>query len=177
MHQLLSLDDRIAKQRVRRQGRPDQQRTGPAIAEYEADTDRLEAAHKAGHALATEILHSYAQAEFFTQLPDVDETVQVVTYVVAVGDVSTDLLSPGSDAHSRSDRQLHGCYIATSDGQENMSTSAWRAMAPTPKHASRPAKKPASYKSSGPLIVEQFEALALERTSARVATKCHPSRR
>ena len=75
---------------------------------YEADTDRLEAAHSGGNALATEILKSYADAEFFTQLPPVDETIQVVTYVTAVGDVSTDLLSPGSDAHSRSDRELHG---------------------------------------------------------------------
>ena len=75
---------------------------------YEADTDRLEEAHKAGHALATDLLKSYAQAEFFTELPPVDETIQVVTYVTAVGDVSTDLLSPGSDAHSRSDRELHG---------------------------------------------------------------------
>ena len=75
---------------------------------YEADTDRLEAAHKAGNALATDLLTSYANAEFFTELPDVDETIQVVTYVTAVGDVSTDLLSPGSDAHSRSDRELHG---------------------------------------------------------------------
>ncbi|MEM6296789.1 MAG: bifunctional aconitate hydratase 2/2-methylisocitrate dehydratase, partial [Myxococcota bacterium] len=75
---------------------------------YEADTDRLEAAHKGGNALATEILQSYVQAEFFTKLPPVEETIQVVTYVTAVGDVSTDLLSPGSDAHSRSDRELHG---------------------------------------------------------------------
>ena len=28
--------------------------------------------------------------------------------MTAIGDVSTDLLSPGSDAHSRSDRELHG---------------------------------------------------------------------
>ena len=75
---------------------------------YEADTDRLEAAHNSGNAIATEILHSYAKAEFFTQLPPVDEIIKVVTYVTAVGDVSTDLLSPGSDAHSRSDRELHG---------------------------------------------------------------------
>ena len=32
-----------------------------------------------------------------------------------------------------SDRQLHGVYLATSDGQESMSTSAWRGTAPTPK--------------------------------------------
>jgi aconitate hydratase 2/2-methylisocitrate dehydratase len=75
---------------------------------YEADTDRLEQAHNSGHALATAILRSYAKAEFFTKLPPVDETIQVVTYVTAIGDVSTDLLSPGSDAHSRSDRELHG---------------------------------------------------------------------
>ena len=58
---------------------------------YEADTDRLETAHKAGHALSTEILESYARAEFFTSLPEVEETVEVVTFIVAVGDVSTDL--------------------------------------------------------------------------------------
>ena len=75
---------------------------------YEADTDRLAEAHQAGNALATDVLQSYARADFFTELPPVDETIQVVTYVTAVGDVSTDLLSPGSDAHSRSDRELHG---------------------------------------------------------------------
>ena len=32
-----------------------------------------------------------------------------------------------------SDRQLHGTYIATSDGQENLSLTAWRGTAPTPK--------------------------------------------
>ena len=75
---------------------------------YEADTDRLAEAHKNGNALASDLLNSYVQAEFFTKLPPVDETIQVVTYVTAIGDVSTDLLSPGSDAHSRSDRELHG---------------------------------------------------------------------
>ncbi len=75
---------------------------------YEADTDRLAAAYKSGHALATELLQSYVNAEFFTELPPVDEIIKVVTYVTAIGDVSTDLLSPGSDAHSRSDRELHG---------------------------------------------------------------------
>ena len=79
---------------------------------YDADTDRLEAAHKAGNAVATDILKSYANAEFFTKLPQVDDQIKVVTYVAAVGDVSTDLLSPGNQAHSRSDRELHGqCLI------------------------------------------------------------------
>ena len=80
---------------------------------YEADTDRLEKAYKDGNAIAKALLESYAQAEFFTALPDVDETIDVVTYVAAVGDISTDLLSPGNQAHSRSDRELHGkCMIS-----------------------------------------------------------------
>ena len=75
---------------------------------YEADTDRLAKAHNDGNAIATDIIKSYANAEFFTQLPEVEETIEVVTYVAGIGDISTDLLSPGSDAHSRSDRELHG---------------------------------------------------------------------
>jgi len=78
---------------------------------YEADTERLEEAMKAGSAIAKEIIESYAQAEFFTKLPEVDEEIQIVTFVAGVGDISTDLLSPGADAHSRSDRELHGQSI------------------------------------------------------------------
>ena len=80
---------------------------------YEADTDRLEAAYKAGNAIAKEVLVSYAKAEFFTKLPDVAETIEIVTYIAGEGDISTDLLSPGNQAHSRSDRELHGkCMIS-----------------------------------------------------------------
>ena len=75
---------------------------------YEADTERLEEAMKSGSAIAKEIIESYAQAEFFTKLPEIDEKIEVVTYIAGVGDISTDLLSPGADAHSRSDRELHG---------------------------------------------------------------------
>ena len=75
---------------------------------YEADTERLEKAFKENNELAKEILESYAKAEFFTKLPEIDEEINLVTYVAGVGDISTDLLSPGSDAHSRSDRELHG---------------------------------------------------------------------
>ncbi|SFU38621.1 aconitase [Pustulibacterium marinum] len=78
---------------------------------YEADTERLASAMKAGNSIAKEIIESYAQAEFFTKLPDVEEEIQVVTYIAGVGDISTDLLSPGADAHSRSDRELHGQCI------------------------------------------------------------------
>ena len=75
---------------------------------YEADTEQLEKAYKAGSSVAKELLESYAKAEFFTKLPEVDEEIEVVTYVAGIGDISTDLLSPGADAHSRSDRELHG---------------------------------------------------------------------
>ncbi len=92
---------------------------------YEADTARLEAAFKAGNALAKDILESYAKAEFFTQLPEIDEEVQVVTYVAGVGDISTDLLSPGNQAHSRSDRELHGqCMISPEAQQEILALQA-----------------------------------------------------
>lgn len=75
---------------------------------YEADMERLEKAFKKGNEIAKAIVESYAQAEFFTKLPDLEEEIQIVTFIAGVGDISTDLLSPGSDAHSRSDRELHG---------------------------------------------------------------------
>ncbi len=75
---------------------------------YEADTERLEKAYNNGSKIAKEIIESYAKAEFFTKLPEIDEEIEVVTYIAGVGDISTDLLSPGGDAHSRSDRELHG---------------------------------------------------------------------
>lgn len=84
---------------------------------YEADTDRIAEAHAAGNAVATDILESYARAEFFTKLPDIDEKIQVVTFVAGEGDISTDLLSPGNQAHSRSDRELHGKCMITPKAQ------------------------------------------------------------
>ena len=84
---------------------------------YEADTDRLDAAYKAGNAVAKDILESYAKAEFFTKLPDVEEEIKVVTYIAGEGDISTDLLSPGNQAHSRADRELHGKCMITPEAQ------------------------------------------------------------
>ena len=87
---------------------------------YEADMELLENAYKAGNSIAKDLLESYAQAEFFTKLPEVDEEIQVVTYVAGVGDISTDLLSPGADAHSRSDRELHGqCMFEHNKDMQN----------------------------------------------------------
>jgi len=84
---------------------------------YEADTDRLEAAFQSGNEIALDILQSYAKAEFFTKLPDVEEEIEVVTYVAGEGDISTDLLSPGKEAHSRADRELHGKCMISDDAQ------------------------------------------------------------
>ncbi|KEO92079.1 aconitate hydratase [Erythrobacter longus] len=84
---------------------------------YDADTDRLAAAHKGGNAVATAILESYAKAEFFTKLPDIEEEIKVVTYIAGEGDISTDLLSPGNQAHSRSDRELHGKCLISPEAQ------------------------------------------------------------
>jgi aconitate hydratase 2/2-methylisocitrate dehydratase len=87
---------------------------------YEADTDRLKAAYTNGNAIAKGILESYAQAEFFTKLPAVPEEIKVVTFIAGEGDISTDLLSPGNQAHSRSDRELHGKCMITPQAQEEI---------------------------------------------------------
>ena len=86
---------------------------------YEADMEKLETAFNDGNEVAKEILESYAEAEFFTKLPEVSEKIEVVTYVAGEGDISTDLLSPGNQAHSRSDRELHGkCMISVNAQNE-----------------------------------------------------------
>ncbi len=80
---------------------------------YDADLKRLKDAYESGNTTAKDIIESYAQAEFFTKLPDVPEEIKVVTFIAGEGDISTDLLSPGNQAHSRSDRELHGkCMIS-----------------------------------------------------------------
>ena len=84
---------------------------------YEADTDRLKTAYDEGNSIAREVVESYAKAEFFTALPQIEDEIKVVTYVAAEGDISTDLLSPGNQAHSRSDRELHGKCMISQDAQ------------------------------------------------------------
>tara|TARA_R110002126_G_scaffold238143_2_gene381544 strand:- start:1174 stop:3966 length:2793 start_codon:yes stop_codon:yes gene_type:complete len=86
---------------------------------YGSDTDRLADAYKNDNAIAKDILVSYSKAEFLTKLPDIEEEIKVVTYVAGEGDISTDLLSPGNQAHSRSDRELHGkCLISVAAQKE-----------------------------------------------------------
>ncbi|MCA6067414.1 bifunctional aconitate hydratase 2/2-methylisocitrate dehydratase [Chryseobacterium sp. RG1] len=87
---------------------------------YDADTQRLKDAYNSGNEIAKEILESYAKAEFFTKLPEVAEEIKVVTFIAGEGDISTDLLSPGNQAHSRSDRELHGKCMITPQAQEEI---------------------------------------------------------
>ena len=86
---------------------------------YEADMEKLKDAYDENNEIAKEILESYAEAEFFTKLPEVEEKIEIVTFIAGEGDISTDLLSPGNQAHSRSDRELHGkCMISESAQNE-----------------------------------------------------------
>ena len=87
---------------------------------YDADMEQLAAGFKAGNAVAKDLLESYANAEFFTKLPEIQEEIQVVTYIAGEGDISTDLLSPGNQAHSRSDRELHGKCLISPDAQQEI---------------------------------------------------------
>lgn len=87
---------------------------------YDADMERLKTAYEAGNDIAKGLLESYTAAEFFTKLPEIDEEIEVVTYIAAEGDISTDLLSPGNQAHSRADRELHGQCMISTDAQKEI---------------------------------------------------------
>ncbi|QBJ62682.1 bifunctional aconitate hydratase 2/2-methylisocitrate dehydratase [Pseudoalteromonas sp. US3C1013] len=87
---------------------------------YDADMERIKAAYEAGNPIAKELLESFSKAEFFTKLPDIEEKIEVVTYIAGEGDISTDLLSPGNQAHSRADRELHGKCMITEEAQQEI---------------------------------------------------------
>jgi aconitate hydratase 2 / 2-methylisocitrate dehydratase len=87
---------------------------------YDADMARIKDAFENGNEVAKDILESYAKAEFFTKLPEITEEIKVVTFIAGEGDISTDLLSPGNQAHSRSDRELHGKCMITPQAQEEI---------------------------------------------------------
>lgn len=80
---------------------------------YDNDIKQLQIAYNKGNVAAKDILTSYSKAEFFSNLPEIDTEIKIVTYIVGEGDISTDLLSPGNQAHSRADRELHSkCMIS-----------------------------------------------------------------
>ena len=87
---------------------------------YEADIDRLRKGFTSGNKVVRDILESYSKAEFFTKLPDIEKEIKIVTYIAAEGDISTDLLSPGGEAHSRADRELHGKCMISAEAQSEI---------------------------------------------------------
>ena len=87
---------------------------------YEADTGRLRKGFTSGNKVVRDILESYSKAEFFTKLPDIEKEIKIVTYIAAEGDISTDLLSPGGEAHSRADRELHGKCMISAEAQSEI---------------------------------------------------------
>ena len=72
---------------------------------YDAFND-VEELHKAGNAAATEVMTSWANAEWFTHKDALAEEITVTVYKVP-GETNTDDLSPASEAFTRSDIPLH----------------------------------------------------------------------
>jgi len=64
---------------------------------------------KAGNAKAQEVMHSWADAEWFTARPEVEKKITITVFKVP-GETNTDDLSPAPDAWSRPDIPLH--YLA-----------------------------------------------------------------
>ncbi len=75
--------------------------------------------HHAGNAHATAVVHSWAEAEWFTRRPAVPESMKTVVFKVS-GETNTDDLSPAPDAWSRPDIPLHALamYKMRRDGLE-----------------------------------------------------------
>ncbi len=72
---------------------------------YDAFND-VEELHKAGNAHATEVMTSWANAEWFTHKPALSDEITVTVFKVP-GETNTDDLSPASEAFTRSDIPLH----------------------------------------------------------------------
>lgn len=66
----------------------------------------VEEKHKAGNSHATEVMQSWADAEWFTSRPKMDDKMTYSVFKVT-GETNTDDLSPAPDAWSRPDIPLH----------------------------------------------------------------------
>ena len=73
--------------------------------------------HKAGNKFATDVMHSWAEGEWFTSREDLAEKITMSVFKVT-GETNTDDLSPAPDAWSRPDIPLHAraMYKMTRDG-------------------------------------------------------------
>lgn len=68
--------------------------------------DKVANLHKNGNKYATEVLTSWANAEWFIKRPEVASKIECVCFKVN-GETNTDDLSPASEAYTRSDIPLH----------------------------------------------------------------------
>ena len=66
----------------------------------------VEELHKAGNTFATQLINSWADAEWFTKKTDIPNAIDAVVFRVD-GEVNTDDLSPAQEAWSRADIPLH----------------------------------------------------------------------
>jgi len=72
---------------------------------YDAFNDVVDL-HKSGNAAATEVVTSWANAEWFTSKSELAEKITITVFKVP-GETNTDDLSPASEAFTRSDIPLH----------------------------------------------------------------------
>jgi len=89
---------------------------------YDAFND-VEELHKAGNAAATEVMTSWANADWFTSRPELAEKITVTVFKVA-GETNTDDLSPASEAFTRSDIPLHANSMLMAKMDDPMGTIA-----------------------------------------------------
>ncbi len=89
---------------------------------YDAFND-VEELHKAGNAAATEVMTSWANAEWFTGKDALAEEITVTVYKVP-GETNTDDLSPASEAFTRSDIPLHANSFLVNRMEKPLETMA-----------------------------------------------------
>ncbi|MDT8338270.1 MAG: bifunctional aconitate hydratase 2/2-methylisocitrate dehydratase [Sulfurimonas sp.] len=87
---------------------------------YDAFND-VEELHKAGNAHATEVMTSWANAEWFTSKPALADEITVTVFKVP-GETNTDDLSPASEAFTRSDIPLHANSMLVSKMDDPINT-------------------------------------------------------
>ena len=87
---------------------------------YDAFND-VEELHKAGNSAATEVITSWANAEWFTSKPELAEKITVTVFKVP-GETNTDDLSPASEAFTRSDIPLHANSMLTAKMEDPIGT-------------------------------------------------------
>ncbi|MCD6432710.1 MAG: bifunctional aconitate hydratase 2/2-methylisocitrate dehydratase [Sulfurimonas sp.] len=89
---------------------------------YDAFND-VEELHNAGNAAATEVMTSWANADWFTSKPELAEKITVSVFKVE-GETNTDDLSPASEAFTRSDIPLHANSMLVAKMDDPMGTIA-----------------------------------------------------